>query len=186
MVLRMTKGEWVPGEMMPQVLRFKGTIRNYSRPYAGRFTEPGAEADNDYLNDISTRVVGGETIGDDVTAGDFWIVSHPVRDTAAADLTWWGNVVAPPPGISSDCQPTNADGRRGWTQVNGTGPNDIPTLENSTLSVEFGDMILAGSIFTVTVPAGLPGAGTSIQVRNYIKIGNTGGVGIQRLTQLAM
>ena len=82
-------GEWYPGDPIPSALRFKGTLRYYSRPYAGQFDEPGDESGpTDYLDDTASTLENID--GEDVLVGTrkqhFWICS-PTREQPI-QTTW--------------------------------------------------------------------------------------------------
>ena len=177
--------EWEAGEQVPNALRFKGTCRYYSRPYEGRWDGTKTNWVNDVAHEDIPGSPNGPWVGTEVQVGDFWLCTEPNKGVGATALTnaaqaanivTWDNLTdqqRTDSGLSKEEFDANAlvsddNNRRGWTEIDGTGQGQSPEKSNDTITMEYGDMVVAaGRVFKIG----------DKKYRNYFRIGSVGGDG---------
>ena len=176
--------EWEAGEQVPNALRFKGTCRYYSRPYEGRWDGTNTNWVNDVDHEDIPGSPNGPWVGTEVQVGDFWLCTEPNKEVGATALTnaaqaaniiTWDKLTdqqRTDSGLSkeefdADALVSDDNNRRGWTEIDGTGQGQTPVLSNDTITMEYGDMVVAGRVFLIG----------GQKYRNYFRIGSVGGDG---------
>ena len=141
-----------------------------------------------WVDDTAHETISGSPngpwVGTEVQVGDFWLCTEPNKGVGADTLTnsltpantvQWADLTAQQQTDSNltqaqfeaNARVANTNGQRGWTELDGTGLGQTPAVTNDTITMEYGDMVVAGRVFEI---------GGQLY-RNYFRIGSVGGDG---------